>query len=441
MTTEAAVLPRPTTGAPPAPRIPRPERWTLSNGLRVVAAPRHGVPQVVLRLVLPAGAAADPPEYPGAAHLVGQLLTEGTAGMSEEELNARLDLLGAAVHPHVGHDFADVEAVLLSEALAEGLALLAEVVTRPAFPAAETERVRHESLDALVARLDEPANVADDRAALEVFGADHPYGRPEFGTEEGIRAVPREALAAFHAERYRPRGAFLVAAGEFDPAELGALLEEALGRWTGEAPPVACPPVPPAPANAGKTALAHWDLASQSEIRIVGRGMARRSPDWIAGAVANFILGGSTITGRLGANLREEKGWTYGVRSGFTAAVHPGGWSAETAVGVEVTDDAVAEMLREMRRLMDEPVDEAELRRAKDALVLSLPRGFETPSGIAGRLSTLEAYDLPRDWWERFPAAVEAVTAADVQRIAREHFDPGRLVRVVVGGGMEEGDG
>jgi zinc protease len=107
---------------------------------------------------------------------------------------------------------------------------------------------------------------------------------------------------------------------------------------------------------------------------------------------------------------------------------------AETAVDVAVAADAVGEMLREMRRLVDEPVGDAELRRAKDALMLSLPRIFETPSGVASRLATLEAYDLPRDWWERFPAAIEAVTAADVQRIAREHFHPDGLVRVVVGG-------
>jgi zinc protease len=176
-----------------------------------------------------------------------------------------------------------------------------------------------------------------------------------------------------------------------------------------------------------------WNDAEQSEIRIIGPGMARRDPDWLRAGVANFLLGGSTITGRLGANLREDKGWTYGVRSAFSAGLQPSGWLVETAVDAEVTADAVAETLREMRRLMDEPVTEAELRRAKDALMLSLPRMFETPSGVAGRLSTLEAYDLPRDWWDRFPAAVEAVTADDVQRIARRHFDPDGVVRVVVG--------
>ncbi|HEX2203823.1 MAG TPA: pitrilysin family protein [Longimicrobium sp.] len=437
-TTTAAVLAPPVLGAPPAPRVPVPARWTMANGLRVVAAPKPGMPQVVLRLVLPAGSAADPAEYPGAAHLVGHLLTEGTATMTAEALNARLDLLGAAVHPHVGHDFAEIEAVFLSETLAEGIALLAEVALRPSFPGHEVERVRAESLDALVARLDEPANLADDRAMLEVFGPHHPYGHPSFGTEAGIRAVPREALVALHAARYRPGGAFVVAAGDFETAELRALLDAAFGEWTGEAAPVPYPATPPTPAHAGRTLVQRWPDAAQSEIRMAGPGLTRASADWVTAAVANFVLGGSTITGRLGANLREDKGWTYGARSSFTAGLAPGGFVADTAVDVEVTAAAVDEMLRELRRMADEPVEEGELRRAKDALVLSIPRAFETPSGIAGRLATLEAYDLPRDYWERFPAVVEAVTPEDVRRIAREHFDPERLVRVVVGGGMGE---
>ncbi|HYH80143.1 MAG TPA: pitrilysin family protein [Longimicrobium sp.] len=437
-TMRPAILPPPTLGPPPVPRVPRPERYTLPNGLRVVSAPRHGVPQVVLRLVLPAGSAADPAEHPGTASLVGHLITEGTAGMTAEALHARLDLLGAAVGPHVGHDFAEVEVVLLSETLREGVALLADVVMRPTFPAHEVERIRAESLDALIARGDEPSNVADDNAALEVFGADHPYGLPPFGTEEGIRSVPREALVAFHAAHYRPARAYIVAAGEFDGVELREALEGAFAGWTGEAPPVVYPRGEPAPPNAGRLSLTEWDDAAQSEIRLAGPGMPRLHPDWVPAGVANFLLGGSTITGRLGANLREDKGWTYGARSHFASGIVHGGWVAETAVDVGVTAAAVGEMVREMRRLMDEPVDDGELRRAKDALMLSLPRVFETPAGVASRLATIEAYGLPHDWWDRFPPEVEAVTAEQVREVARRHFNPDHLVRVVVGGGIDE---
>ena len=438
MQPETVFLPAPAIGAPPAPRVPRPERYTLSNGLRVIAARMGEIPQVVIRLVIPSGSAAEPRERPGTAALVGHLLTEGTELHTARELNERIDYLGALLHANVGHDYAEAEAVLLGETLEEGIQLLAEVITRPSFPETEVERIRNESLDALVAREDEPGNVADDRVSLEVFGADHPYGRPPFGTAEGIAEVTRDELIAFHARHYRPVGSYLVAAGDFEPGALREMLEAAFAGWTGEAPPIEYPADNPGtPARAGQLVVVPWEDAAQSEIRIAGLGIDRRSPDWVRASVANYILGGSTITGRLGANLREEKGWTYGANSAFSAGVARGGWTAHTAVDVEVTAAALDEMLRELTRLAEEPVDEGELRRARDAMVLSLPRAFETPGQVASRLGTLEAYELPHDFWERYPAAVQAVTAEDVQRIARERFHPDRVVRVVVGGGVE----
>jgi zinc protease len=431
------VLPAPTLGPPPAPRVPRPVRFALPNGLRVVAAPMAAVPQVVVRIALRAGSVFDPPEYPGAASLVGALLAEGTAHRTADELNARLDLLGAAVHASVGHDFAEVEGLFLSETLADGLALMAEVVSAPSFPHDETERVRAESLDAIIARLDEPANVAEDHVALETFGADHPYGVPAFGTPEGIESVPVDVLREFHAAHYLPAGSFLIAAGDFDPAELRQLLEQAFAGWTGDARTAVYPPMPEAPARAGRIVVEEWDDAAQSEIRFGGIGLDRRSPQWAAAAVANYILGGSTITGRLGSNLREDKGWTYGARSSFIPGMAGGSWIAETAVDVDVTAAAVAEIRREMQRLVDEPVPADELRRAKDSLVLSLPRAFETPSRVASRLGTLEAYGLPHDYWQAHPARIEAVTVDEVQAMARLFFDPARVVAVVVGGGVE----
>jgi zinc protease len=434
MSTNTALLPRPTAGAPLTPRLPEAARYTLPNGLRVVSAPRSGIPQVVLRVVIPAGGASDPAGLHGTAALVGHLLKEGTLDRGGEALNARIDYLGAALNPSVGHDFAEVEAVLLAETIVEGVQLLAEVVTRPAFPVEEVERIRAESLDALIARDDEPGNVADDRVAREVFGWEHPYGRPSFGDVEGITAIRREDLVAFHEERYRPGGAFLVVTGDFDPAQMRDLLEESFGGWTGDAAPVVYPAAPDVPPAAGERLRLPWEDAAQAEIRIAGRGIDRHSPDWAAGAVANYILGGSTITGRLGANLREARGWTYGVHSGYSSGLDRGGWSAHTAVDAAVADQAVAEMLAEMERLRDEPVPAEELQRAKDAMVLSLPRAFQTPGQVASRLTTIEAHGLPTNYFQRFTSEVAAVTAEDVARIAATYFDPSRVVTVVVVG-------
>jgi zinc protease len=433
------VLERPVPGTPPRPRPPHPDRWTLPNGLRVLAVRRPSLPQVALRVVLPAGAAADPAGGEGLASLVGHLLTEGTEGYSSEELNRRLDGLGAALTVQVGHDFAEVDLLLLGETLEEGVELLAEVLVRPTFPDVELDRVRAETLDALEARLDEPGNVADDRLADELFGEAHPYARLPLGTADGVTATRREALLDFHRRHYRPGGAVLVVAGDFDPPHLRDLLESSFAGWTGEARRPAYPPDPPPPSGAGAPLYVGWPEAMQSEIRIGGPGMQRASSDWIPAAVANYLLGGSTITGRLGANLREDKGWTYGVRSGFSAALRPGGWAVETAVDAEVTDAAIGEIFTELTRFLAEPVPADELRRAKDALILSLPRAFETPGRIVSRIATVEVFGLPDDYWDTFPDRVESVGREDVLRVAHAYFDPAKLVALAVGP-EDEGD-
>jgi zinc protease len=433
----ALVLATPVPGTPPRPRVPRPVRWTMDNGLRVVALARGGIPQVAMRLIVPAGSVADPAEFPGTAALVASLLTEGAGDLDSVTLNARLDLLGASLGAQVGHDYAEVDLSCLSETLESAVDLLALVVTRPSFPEAEVERGRAETLDALDARLDEPANVADDTAAATLFGASHPYGRLTSGTPEGVRAVPRDRLVAFHESHYRPSGSILVVAGDFDLDRLRADLERQLGGWTGAAPSAPVFPAVPARTDGPSPIVVAWEDAAQGEIRFAGPGISRDDPDWIPAAVANYLLGGSTITGRLGANLREDKGWTYGVRSGFAAAVQPGGWSIDTAVDVEVVEDALSEIRAELTRFRDELVPEDELQRARDALTLSLPRAFETAGRIVSRFATVEAFGLSPDYWETFVDRVERVTPEEVNRIARACFDPDRLISVVVGEAVE----
>lgn len=430
----SAVLPRPGLGTPPVPRPPAPERWTTPAGLRGLAVRLPTLPQVALRLILPAGSAADPAGAAGLASLVGSMLTEGSQGLSAEELNRRLDRIGASLSVQVGHDFAEIDLLSLSETLPEALELLGQVVVHPAFPAAELERVRAETLDALEARLDEPANVADDAIGEALFGDAHPYGQLPLGTLESVSELSRESLVDFHATYYRPAGAVVIAAGDVEPAALGDLLATVFAGWEGAGAAVTYPAETTAALRAGERVRVPWEDARQSEIRVGGLGMRRNSPDWIPAAVANYLLGGSTITGRLGANLREEKGWTYGVRSGFSANLRIGGWAIETAVDAEVAEAALAEIRGELVRFLAEPVPEAELRRAKDALILSLPRAFETPGRIVSRLAAVEVFGLREDYWESFAARVEAVDRDEILRIAHACFDPARLAAVTVGG-------
>jgi zinc protease len=433
-------LPLPRAGEPPVPVPPTPTRFTLPNGLHVVAVTRNELPQVAIRLVVPAGSAADPAGAPGTASLVGALLTEGTRNRSATAFNQYLDSLGASLDARVGHDFAEVDLRLLSETLDEGLSLLSEVVESATFPDREVERTRSEFLDALLARLDEPANVADDRTAEALFGHDHPYGRLALGTREGIERVTRADMVAFHAHRYRPEGSVLVIAGDVAIPELRTLLERSFAGWQGRVDPIDFPEWPETRETAGTLTVVEWDDAAQGEIRIAGLGLHRRSAEWIPAAVANFILGGSTITSRLGSNIREDKGWTYGIRSGLASGIQPAGWVIETAVDGEAVGDALGEIDHELRRMTTEHVGDEELDRAREALILSLPRAFETPGRIVARMATIEAFGLEPDYWERYPERLRGITSDEILRISRELFLPERLVRVVVGPGPNEAD-
>jgi zinc protease len=427
---EVATLPLPQLGAPPAPRVPLPHRWELARGVRGVLVPRPGLPQVGLKILLPAGAVHDPTELPGLASMTARMLTEGTDSRNAEEFARRLDTLGASMHVQAGHDFTELVAVFLSETADEVLELVGEVLSAPAFDAEEMERLRQESIEALESRYDEPANLADDRTATTLFGS-HPYGRLVMGDISSLRAMTPGDLRSFHDARLRPRGAVLIAGGDLEVERFTDRLERALEGWSGAPRAAGHPGSPPLP-RPGREVV-QQPGAAQAEVRVASPGMPRSSPDWIPALVANHILGGSTITGRLGANLREDKGWTYGARSHFAAAVDSGGWVAEAAVDSEVAGQAMEEILGEMERMVREPVEAGELSRAREALVLSLPRAFETPGRIVSRFATLEAFGLPLDYWERFPAAVAAVDVETVQRIAREHFDPSSAVCVRVG--------
>jgi zinc protease len=221
-----------------------------------------------------------------------------------------------------------------------------------------------------------------------------------------------------------------VIAGAFDESSLRPALERAFAGWEGIVGITRRVPVPERVAR--QDIHVAWDGASQAEIRIAGIGIPRTSADWIPAAVTNYLLGGSTITGRLGLNLREERGWTYGVRSAFSSGMQAAGWSVDTAVERDVAEQAVGEIIREINGLIRNGVSAEELRRAKEAMILSLPRAFETPARIVGRFATQEAFALGDRYWEEFSSRVESVTQEDVQRIARELFDPEHLIRVVV---------
>ncbi len=415
--------------APPHPLVlPGFDRVGAVGGLEVHAASRHGVPEVSIRLVVEAGASEEPPAHAGLAELTARLLTEGTADRDAQSMARWLDRLGAGFDASVGYEAAILSLHTLSDVLEQALEFLSVVTRDPSFPEHEVERVRGERLDEIDRQKDEPALVADHALIAALYG-DGLYGRPVAGTRETVAEITAPAVRSFHAVRYRPGGALLLACGDVDRDRLMEAVSRCFAGWDGVAEP---------PGTAGAPGALHPKVilidrpgSPQAEVRVGTVGVPYGTPDHHAIILANAILGG-LFNSRINMNLREDKGWTYGARSAFSFRRGPGPFIARTAVETPVTARAFEEILAEIDRMREELVGEEEATLARHALTLSLPLQFETASQITRRVATQRIYGLPGDYWETYRARIEAVTAEDVRDVCRRYLSRDRLVLLAV---------
>ncbi len=426
-----AAPPRPAAAAPRPYHFPPFERRTLANGLRLVVAPVHKLPVVSVAAVVDAGASADPAGKEGLAVLTARALDEGTAEFDALALADRVERLGASLDAGADWDAAIVSLTTLAPRLEEAFAVLAEVLARPAFPEREVERLKAERLADLLHLRSDPGGLADAALAEAVYAPGSRYGRPEGGGAEAVRGLTRDDVAAFHAARYRPAATTLVVAGDVSADDAEALVARALGGWEGAAPAPAAADDRPGSAARRAVLVAKPD-AQQSELRLGHVGAPRATPDYFPLLVMNSILGG-LFNSRVNLNLRERHGYTYGARTGFDWRRGAGPFAAESAVATDKTVAAVREVLAEVGRMRDEPVAAEELSLATSYLDGVFPIRYETTSAIASALAALVIFGLPDDYFGAYRSRVRAVTADDVQRVAREYLRPERLQLVVAG--------
>jgi len=389
------------------------------------------LPEVAIRLVIDAGSVAEPTGQAGAAALTARAMPAGAGGRSAMEMAEWLDHMGASIGSGVGYDSARFSLHSLSDTLEGALDYLAEVILSPDFPPDEVTRIRAERIDEVRRSFDDPGELAAQALSEAIFGA-HPYGRPVRGRLETLEALDSFRLRAFRDDFYGGDASFLVAAGDLHPGEFTRRIEERFGAWS---PAPRRPSVEPFHGSAvgrGKVILIDRPGSEQSELRIGAVGLAHGHEDEFPVLVMNAILGG-LFNSRLNLNLREDKGWTYGARSGFSLRRAPGPFVARAAVDTPVTAQAFEEMLTEIRSMVHRPPDEDEMQLAKNALILSLPRQFETTSQVAAKEAERVAYGLPDDWWERYPGRVRDVDVDEVVRVAERYLDRGGLTLVAVG--------
>ena len=310
------------------------------------------------------------------------------------------------------------------------LALQADVVLHPVFAQNELDRKRKSRLTTLVQWRDEPRSLASVMFSRSVYGTAHPYGVPVTGDEASIRAMKVEDLRAFHTQYFQPSNAFLIVVGDVTVPQMKEKLENAFGAWRGTAG--AAPALPPI-VQLDKRTITIVDKpgAPQTEIRIGRVGAARTTEDYYALTVMNTILGGS-FSSRLNQNLREEHGYTYGAGSSFGFRVLPGPFLAASGVQAAVTDSALLEFMKELKGI-NVQVPDAELERAKNYISLGFPAEFQTVGDLADKLEELVIYDLPADYYSQYVRRIQAVTAADVQRVAKRYIDPAKMSIVLVG--------
>jgi zinc protease len=423
----------PAGGPDPKFTLPQIQRRKLSNGLDVMIVEHHELPVVTMNLVMRAGASADPADRPGLAVVVADLMDEGTQSRNALELSDRIASIGANLNSSADWDANRLTLQTLTRHLDEALGIYADVLTHPAFRDADLNRVRQSRLQGLVQSRDNASTIASQVYASLLYGAAHPYGHPQQGNEASIRAITSQDLSRYYSTYYRPNNATLIVVGDVKPDEITRKLEGALKGWE----PGTVPPIDLS-ANAvtrDKTTIYLVDRpgAAQSVINIGLIGAPRSTPDYFTRLVLNQILGGAFVS-RVNLNLREAKGYTYGARTTFDYRRGAGPFTASAGVQTAVTKESVAEFLKELRGIRgDIPITPKELDQAKESIIRGFPRTFETPAQIATRLTDVALNGLSDSYFNSYIASIQAVTAADVNKVAREAIDPSKLAILVVG--------
>lgn len=422
----------PAAGPVPALKLPPIQKRTLSNGLPVWVVEMHEVPVVDVSLIVSAGAAADPAGKFGLASYTAAMLDEGAGTRTALELADAIDALGASLTTSSSYDYSAVRLHALASKLDSALPILADVALRPTFPEADMNRLRGERLTGLIQLRDNASQLASAAFSRLLFGATHRYGTGVAGTETTNKAMTVADLRQFHAAHYQPRNAHLLVVGDVTAAAVLPRLERAFGTWkNGAAQPARAPFGAVAAPKARQIVLVDKPGAPQSQIRIGTIGVDRRTADYHAIDVANTLLGGS-FSSRLNMNLREDKGYSYGASSSFQMRAAAGPFFAGAGVQTDKTTESLVEFFKELDG-MSKPTPAEELTRARNLEALGFPGSFETTGSMAAQLIDLVVYGLPETFFNEYVPKIQAVTAADVERIGKTFMPSSTMLVVVVG--------
>jgi len=404
------------------------QRAVLPNGLVLLVSEQRTVPTVAIRLLLRTGSMADPSDKAGLANLTGVLLSQGTATRTAPQISEAVEFLGASLDVAVGLETTVITLTILSKDLEVGLDLLADVVRNPAFRAEDVTRKIAE-VQAGIQRDQEDPGTVSGQAFMRLLYGTHSLGTPLEGTLASVAALTRDDVVQFHRRHYRPDQAVLAVVGDVGATELRQRIEARFGAWQSSGP---AEPLTSATPVIAKTAIrAIQKTVTQANINLGGVGIRRDNPDYYAVQVMNYLLGGA-FSSYLIATIRDQKGWAYDVSSDFSSRKYNGEFAIAMQTKNEVADQAIAAALEQVRRMRDTPVDAAALKDAQAYLTGSFPLLVDTNAKIASWLASIEYFGLGLDYVDRYPGLINAVTVADVQRVAQKYLDAEKYILAVV---------
>jgi zinc protease len=424
----------PAPSEPPVATFPALQRTTLANGLKVILAERHSVPVVNFNLLIDAGYASDQYAVPGTANLAMSMLDEGTTTKNVLQLSDELALLGANLMTGSSLDVSTVTLSALKSNLDASLALFADVLLNPSFPADEFTRQQKQTLSGIQRELSQPNAVGMRVMPKLLFGAGHAYANPlsGTGTMESVGKLKRDDMVTFYQTWIKSNNATLVIVGDVTMEDIRPKLEKLLAAWK--------------PGDVPKKNIGAVQGSEKSAVFIVDRPGAQQSvvlagqlappkntPQDIAIVAMNTILGGS-FTSRINMNIREDKHWSYGARTMIVGARGQRPYFASAPVQSDKTKETMIEVKKEIADIMAKrPATPDELQKVQSNLTLALPGSWETMGAIASSIENIVNYGLPDNYYETYPQQIRALSTANVTEAAKSSLRPENLVWVIVG--------
>ncbi|SPE39995.1 putative Mitochondrial processing peptidase [Candidatus Sulfopaludibacter sp. SbA3] len=429
-------------------KLPRPVERQLSNGIRLLILESHRGPTVTLTISMPSSPLRDPAGLPGVAEATAALMMTGTKTRTARQISETLADLGATVTFSSGagggggrggrgggggEGGGTISVSALSENFDAALAVMSDVLLHPSFPADEFEKWKTRQRSAIEQARTSPTGLGSEMLMKVLYPSDaRQFTRL---TGDSLNKLTRDNLLEHYKQFYVPSGELAGIVGDITPRDAVAALEKALGAWKGG--PVAKITLPVSPPIAEKKVyLVSRPGSVQTDLVLANRAIDRTSADYIACLVMNQVLG-SGPAARLFRIIREEKGYTYGVSSSFTATRYLQHFSSSMLVRTEVTEPALADLLKEFKEIRDVPVPKEELEGAKRTLVASFALGLENPAGVLQRWMQQREFALPADYWDTYTEKIAAVTAEEVARVAKKYVPYDNVQIIAVGDGAK----